>query len=76
MVNYSMVLAGKDGFNKEMDVHFVDDCPPHTYKVRQYARPKFQCNLHEDLNIIDRNFILKSNFYAFGKNILYYVENA
>ncbi len=71
-----VVLKERDGFQKEYEREFESVQAPQTFKIRQYERLQsaFVYNPTDVLKCIDREFYLKANFYALGKQIAYYEE--
>jgi hypothetical protein len=72
-----IVLKGNDGFQKEEEREFESIQAPYTYRMRQYQRlenPFIYRPFQEYLGVVDREFYLKSQFYALGKQIAYYEE--
>lgn len=73
-----LVLKSKDGFQKEEEREYDNNRAPLTYITRQWARLDnpfiYQPPSSENLHTFDREFLLKCQFYALGKQIAYYEE--
>jgi hypothetical protein len=83
-MTHHIILKGKDSFQKEEERDFGISGVPYTYRTRHYERieslpitkaSEQQSPLYQDIRTIDREFLLRSQFYALGKNIAYYEEN-
>lgn len=78
-MTHHIVLKGKDSFQKEEERDFGSSGAPYTYRTRQYETLE---RFHEadltlppkQLRTIDREFRLRCQLYALGKNIAYYEE--
>lgn len=80
MKEFYVVLEGIDRFQKEEVQTFPYDQPPSSLTLRTYERIEYSMfssifpnlNPFESFPSKDRQFMLKSQFYALGKNIAYY----
>ncbi len=75
---YHVVLVGRDGFTKEVEMEFEGSLP-RSHRTRQYPylSPPSLIESKEptiELKVIDREFYHQGCFYALGKNIAYYKE--
>lgn len=82
-MTHHIVLKGRDNFQKEEERDFGNTDVPCTYRTRHYQRmeilpiTKFaekDFPFSNELKTIDREFRLRCQFYALGKNIAYYEE--
>jgi len=83
MKEYHVVFVGFNGFQKEEELQFPQDMPPITLHRREYehlrsldvaAEPFFRIPSSQQMYVRDRSFRQRAQFYALGKNIVYYAE--
>jgi hypothetical protein len=80
MKEYHVVLEGRYGFRRENVYIFPNDLPAPSLYIRDYQEISsspfifIDASGGESLKVRDRCFRQKCNFYALGKNIVYYTE--
>lgn len=79
-MNFHVVLEGHDKFQKEEERAFPNNQPPPTLILRQFESlsitplPCYSFPISEPINVKERVFRLKDQFYALGKQIAHYQE--